>query len=224
MQFRDVLCIVDNFDRAQTLSTTPGMNGWTQKVTKTAGSPAAVCISGGGLQMSLDTTSEAQVLTVDQNDVLSIPASQLQIVRIHADVSGVGAHTTVLLGMATAENDAEGSVAEYSLFAIKGATNTGNVVVDTNDGTVANANLATGQTLGSTTKEFVMDFTNGLNDIRFYIDGQRVAASSTLISMALAASTLNLQPYFQVAKTTGAEAPVVKVRRFELSYKRVLGA
>lgn len=98
---RGVKTFIDNFDRAQAFTTTPGMNGWTIKDTSSAGTPTYLCITedGGAAKLTLVSTSEAEIVTLFQNDVLMYDVRQLKAVWWIAKVAGIDAVTTLTMGV-----------------------------------------------------------------------------------------------------------------------------
>lgn len=217
----ELICFKDNFNRGQTYSTTPGHNGWTLEITGTT--PTIANQNGGGVKLTLTSTSEAQICTLYQNDVLPIPLLGLQRMRFHALVGGIDSATTLVMGLASAQNDTADSVATNAWFRIEGGTSTSAVVVETDDGTTDTDDKATGTTLSTTSKEFIIDFARGINDIRFFIDGQQVALSTTF-AMAAASSSTYVQPFFQIQKGSGTGVATVTIGRVELEYVKALGA
>lgn len=207
----------DCFDRAQALTTTPGFNGWTVKDTSSSGTPTYLCISGGGMKLSLVATSEEEIVTMYQNDVLAFDIDEIQTVEFKAKVASIDAVTTLVMGLGSAQNDTEDSVTNLAWFRMEGSASTSNVVVETDDGTNDNDDKATGTTLSSTLKKFVIDFTNGKSDVRFYIDDARVAASTTF---DMSNATGNLQPFFQIHKASGTGTPSVTIEYFKLVYSK----
>lgn len=210
----------DCFDRAQALSTTPGMNGWTVKDTSATGSPTYLCTSGVGMKLTLDNAVEAQVVTMYHNDVLMFALNELKTVEFIAKVAGIGSNSTLVMGIASAQNDTADSVATNAWFRIQGSVSTSNVLAETDDGTTDNDDVATGTTLSSTLKKFVIDFSNGLSDVRFYIDGARVAESTTF-SMAALSSTTNVQPFVQVQKASSADLASVTINWWRMTHSKV---
>lgn len=215
----------DMFDRAQAFTTTPGVNGWTIKDTSSSGTPTYLCITedGGAAKLTLAATSEEEIVTLYQNDVLPLDLANLLRVEFTAKVAGVDAVTQLVIGLANAQNDTEDSVGVNAWFRIDGTASTSNVVAETDDGTTDNDDKATGTTLGSTYKKFVIDFTNGLGDVRFFIDGERVAASTTF-SLASVSAGQNVQPFVQLHKASGTGVPSVTIARFAAVYRYAYGA
>lgn len=225
MVVRGIREFVDLFDRAQALTTTPGHNGWTVKDTSSAGTPTYLCVTedGGAMKLTLAATSEEEIVTMYQNDVLPYDLAQLQFIEFVAKVAGIDSVTTLVFGVADAQNDTEDSVATNAWFRMQGSASTSNVVVETDDGTTDKDDKATGVTLSSTYKKFTIDFTNGLSDIRFYIDGARVAASETF-SLANVTSGQNVQPFVQLHKASGTGVPSISIALFRAQYKYAYGA
>jgi hypothetical protein len=103
------------------------------------------------------------------------------------------------------------------------ATSTTAVVIDTKDGTTAVSNTATGATLGTTYKKFGIDFTNGLSDVRAYIDGSRVAAGTTFNLSGLTAGN-NFQLMAAAYKASGTTTPLFQISRVAIQYVTSDGA
>ena len=54
----------------------------------------------------------------------------------------------------------------------------------------------------------MIDFTGGKSDVKFYIDGVRVAASTTF---TMAAATSSLQPFVQIQKAANTNVDAVTI-------------
>lgn len=216
---RGVTTFIDNFDRAQVFATTPGHNGWTIKDNSTAGAPTYLNVTedGGAAKLTLASNSEAEVVTLFQNDVLMYDLAQLQHLWWIAKVDGIDAVTTLVLGLASAQNDTADSVATNAWFRMEGSASLSNVVVESDDAVRDNNDVATGATLSSTYKKLLLDFTNGLADVRFYLDGARVAAG-TLFDMSGITAGQNVQPFVQLQKASGAGVPSVTLAQFGARY------
>lgn len=224
MIWRNVNEWVDNFDRAQTLTTTPGMNGWKLTQTAAGGSPTfAIGSLGLGMVATLASTSEVENICASHNDILSFPTIGLQRVEFIANVTAMLTGSSWFIGMGTARNDTITSVTSMVGFTMVGATSTSNVYINCHDGTTTNDNVSAATTLSTTDKLFGIDFTNGLADIRFEIDGARVAAGTTF-SMAALTSTSFLQPIIQLQKTATTNVTALAVKRVRIQYADAYGA
>lgn len=222
---RGVITNVDNFDRAQALTTTPGQNGWTAKDTSSAGTPTYLCITedGGAMKLTLAATSEEEIVTMYMNDVLPLDLANLQRIEFVAKVAGIDAVTTLVFGVGTAQNDTEDSVTVNAWFRMEGSASLTAVVAETDDGTTDYDDKATGTTLAAVYKKFVIDFTNGLSDIRFFIDGERVAASTTFTLAAITAGQ-NVQPFVQLHKASGTGVPSITIAQITTQQRYAYGA
>lgn len=214
---------VDNFTRAQTLTTTATHNGWTVATTGT--SPTHLGTNGAGMVLTCSNTSEAANICMYHKDILQFDVDQIKVADFWVKVSGIDAVSTVVFGMAGARHDTPDTVAQNCWFRIEGSTSTSNIVCETDDGTTDYDDKATGQTLASVTKIFRIDFTNGKSDIRFLMGDSlgnltRVAASTTF---TLAAYTGQLQPLIQVQKGSGTGVPAVSVRRVRIEHQIIGG-
>lgn len=195
----------DFWDRSQTLSTTPGFNGWTIKDTSAAGTPT-YAVAGRACTLTLDSTSEAQVVTLYQNNVLPWNLGELKWVEVLAKVSGIDAVTTLAVGLGTSQNDTLDSVSYNAWFRMEGSASTSALVVETDDATVDNNDVATATTLAAVYKKLTIDFTAGLDDVRFFVNGTRVA-SGTTFDMSAGATSQGLQFIAQIQKASGTGTP-----------------
>lgn len=221
MNARGVRTFIDNFDRAQSLTTTPGMNGWTIKDTSSAGTPTyltGTTADEGSMILTLDNTSEAQVVTMYQNDCLIYDVRHLKSLWWIASVAGVDAVTTITFGVGSAQNNTSDSVATNAWFKMDGATSTTLLVAETDDNTTDNDDKATAATLSSTAKKLELDFTFGLQDVRFLIDGARVATTQ-LFDMSALTAGLNVQPWVQLQKASGTGTPAATLTQFGVQYE-----
>ena len=215
----------DMFARAQVFSATPGENGWTIADTSSAGTPTYLCITedGGAAKLTLAANSEAENVCLFQNDVLPFDVANLLRVDFIAQVAGVDSATVINFGVGSARADDEDTVAVHAWFKLEGATSTSALVVETDDGTTDNNDVATGTTLASVYKKCSIDFSQGLKDIRFFVDGERVAASTKFDMSAITAGQ-NVQLMAQVSKASGTGVPSITIARVEVVYKYAYGA
>ena len=207
----------DDFRRAQTLSTTPGMNGWTIKDTSASGTPTYT-VGADGAVLTLAATNEAEVVTLYHNDVKTIPLEDIVSIEWAAKVANIDSTTTLVMGLASSQNDTADTVQEAAWFRIEGSVSTSNLVAETDDNTTNNDDKATGATLSTTTKRLKLDFRNGLDDVRFYVDGSR-RASATTFDMEAATAGLTLQPFVQLQKASGTGTPSVTIRSCTIVYR-----
>jgi hypothetical protein len=200
----------DHFTRAQAFTTTPGYHGWTAVLTGTT--PTALCITadGGAAKLTLTSTSESQLAVLYLNDVLPMDFRQIKYIEFVCSVAGVDAVSTLVWGLASAHNATLDSIATNAWFRMQGSVSTTAVVVESDDAVTDNDDKATAQTLAAVYKTFKIDFENGIRDVRFYIEGERVSAETTFDMSALTAG-LNVQPYVAVAKASGTGVPSITI-------------
>ena len=106
-------------------------------------------------------------------------------------------------GMCGNHNLDNDTAAESCWFKLDGS---GAVVVENDDATAGHTNddVATGVTVvPGTANVYRIDFTS-LTNVKFFIDGVRVAASTTFDLSTLTGATAVLQPYFSLDKTGDA--------------------
>ena len=222
---RGTKTFVDDFDRAQAFTTTPGMNGWTIKDTSSSGTPTYLCASedGGKAVLSFDSQSEAQSIVLYQNDLLNYDLAKLQKVWWVLKVVAFSAVTDMCWGVAAATNATMNTVATNAWFMMDGSDSQSAVVVETDDAVTDNDDVATGVTQAAVYKKYEIDFAQGLADVRFYADGARVAASTTF-DMSGLTSGLNVQPYLNILKASGTTVDAVHIAQFGIQYSYAYGA
>jgi hypothetical protein len=221
---RGVITKVENYDRAQAFTTTPGEGGWTIADTSSAGTPTYLCITedGGAAKLTLAATSESENVCLYFNDVLPLDIASLHRIEFVAKVAGIDSVTTLVFGLGDARNDTPDTVATNCWFRMEGSVSTSNIVVESDDGVTDNDDKATGATLSSTYKKCLIDFTNGISDIRFFIDGERVG-SATTFTLAGITSGQNVQPMIQLQKASGTGVPSITIAQITTQQKYAYG-
>lgn len=212
-----------DFDWAQAFTTTAGYKGWTIADTSSSGTPTYLTVSGGGAALTCDTQNEAQNVCLYQNNILPFNLLKIQWMEWLAKCPVTDAAATVFMGLGSARNDAPDSLTTMVGFRIEGSVSTTNLLAESDDGTTDLDDKATGTTLATVYKKLQIDFTRGLSDIRFFVDGEPVATSQTF-SMAALTSATNVQPIFQLQKTASAAAISLHIKNLAIAYNVVEGA
>ncbi len=222
---RGVACFDGLFNRAQEFSTTPGAQGWTIADTSVSGTPTYLCATadGGAAVLTLDNTSEAQIVTLYHKDVLAFDLAQIQFVEIIAKVAGIDSVTTLVMGVSNARNDTADTVGVSAWFRMQGSASTTAILTETDDGTTDNDDKATGTTLAAVYKTFKIDFSNGLTDVRFFVEGERVSAATTFTMGSITAGQ-NVQPMIMLQKASGTGVPSVTIAQCKIQYRYAHGA
>ena len=161
--------------------------------------------------LTLASTSEVENVCLHFGDALDFDIDDLIDIKFRAKVTAtLDSATTVVMGLGSARNDDPDAVAANAFFKLAGSNS---LVVESDDGTNDNDDTATGESLSSTYKDFVISFESGTSDVRFFVGGQRVAASTTF---DMSNHTTGLQPIFQIQKTADANTDALT-----LDYVRV---
>lgn len=190
---------------------------WLTDVTGAA--PPTHVRGGSEATLTLTADNQAQILGLHHNDSLAFDIDDLQRVEMRAKI-GASTFTSgsiLVFGVASARNDTADSVAEHAWFRMEGANSTTLVYCESDDGTRDVNDISTGVTLGTTYKHFVIDFTGGKSNVKFYIDGQRVCTTQTF---DLSAYTGGFQPLIQLQKAANTNADVCKVDYIKIVGKR----
>lgn len=197
------------------------VGGLCKKVTAAAGSPTVDGLDdGNGLRVLLAANSEAEVVTIYAGDVRQLKADLLQAIRFRLKASAIAANEILVFGLAGDQADAADSITYNAWFRLDGSTS---LLVETDDNATDTDDKSTGLTLpASTWKDFAIDFSNGLSDVRFFAtdaNGKlaRVRAQTTF---NLALTGIYLQPFVQLQKASGTTTPNVDIYAIEIDYKR----
>lgn len=169
--------------------------------------------------LAFSSTNEIQNVCLHFGDSLDFDIDDLINIefRVKMGQAAVNAATSLAFGMASERDDAIDSIAEAALFRVIGGDSTTDVVVETDDGTINNDDVATGKTLINAYKKFVIDFSGGKSDVKFYIDGDRVAASTTF---DMSNYDEGLQPIVQIQKTAATATDSVIVDYIKVVSRR----
>lgn len=218
---QDFVEFCEDFLGPQTLTASPANSDlWDIADTSSAGTPTyTVGGTNGEATLAFDSQPEVQNVCLFQSDVLNWDIDQLiQVefrVKVTAAVGGVlDSATSVAFGMCTARNDAIDSLASHASFRAIGSNA---IVCETDDAVTDKDDIATGVSFTSGTyKRFVIDFQDSA-DVKFIIDGARVASSTTF---DMSGFTTGMQPYLQLQKTADANVDSVTVDYIRIISKR----
>lgn len=216
---------LDDFFGGGSLPTSADSGDWVVTDTSAAGAPTYAKVDGsaaGEAQLVLAATNEVENVCLSFGDVLAFDIDLIQSAefRVKMNQATLDANAQVAFGLIGDRNDTIDSIAQAALFRVVGGDSTTAVVVETDDGTNNNDDVATGQTLVNAYKRFVIDFSNGKSDVRFYMDNGdgslvRVAAGTTFDMSNYSAS---LQPVVQIQKASGTAVDGITI-----DYVRVHG-
>jgi len=207
------------------------VNGpWAKADTSSAGTPT-LAAAGGFMVGAFDAQSEVQNLCLYHGDILSYDIDDLVSAEFWIKtVAALDAASQLAFGMESARNDAIDSIAEAALFRIIGNNS---VVVESDDGTNNNDDVATGQTLVAAVKRFHIDFKTGIqskvgvqsvggkaNVLFSMSDGRgalRPVARATQFDMSNYAG--GLQPFVQLQKTADTNVDSFSLQRVRIVYR-----
>jgi hypothetical protein len=190
---------------------------WLVDDTSAAGTPTYT-VGTSVCTLKLASNNEVENVCLHFGDSLDFDIDDIQRIEMRVELDAVlTTGTELCFGVGSARNDTTDSVAANAWFKMVGATSTTAVVVETDDGVRDNDDVATGQTLGTTFKKFVIDFTGGKRNVKFYIDEQQVAASTTFDMSGYSAG---LQPIVQIQKAANTNVNGVIIDYIEVVCKR----
>ena len=212
--FQDFVILYDDFIGRSVLS-----GPWNLVETTPLGTPVvlmnSVANSVGELQLGFDSTNEAQNICLHFGDRLSFDIDQIQLIDIRLKTSGVlDSATTITFGVGSARNNDPDLVATNAYFKLDGSNS---VVVETDDGLRDIDDVSTGVTLVDTHKRFTIDFTAGKENVKFYIEGSRVAKDRIFNMNNYSGS---LQPLIQIQKTADTNVDSIFIDYVRIQSKR----
>jgi hypothetical protein len=224
---RSTLSWRDKFIGHRIYSPTAGSNvghNWRITQTVTAGTPTYAPVSAatdspnGALAVALSSNNEIQNVCVSWSDLLQIDIARVREInmRVKLNQAALTSGTSFAIGLASARNDAIASITACALFRLVAATSTTALVIRTTDGTNTQADVATGTTLVNAYKDLKISFATGRSDVRFFVDGQPVAESTTF---NLSAYTGCFQPFIQIQKTATTAVDGFTVCDFSVDYQ-----
>jgi hypothetical protein len=198
--YQDFVQYADDFFGTQLIPTS-ATAGTVWKSTVTGAAPPTTAVAstenGGAIVHTLTSADQIQILTTDHSDVRNFELQKLISAEFRVKCSAAfNAAVSLGFGVQTARNNDLDATATHAQFRLIGNNN---VVVETDDTVNDIDDVATGTTLAAVYKRFFIDFSGGLADVKFYIDGKRVAAA-TKFDMSNAGSA-HVQPYLQLQKS-----------------------
>jgi len=204
----------DDFFGGKTYTSTVGEGNWKITDTSSSGTPTYASVSPsatGEIALTFDNANEIQNVCLDFGDKLCFDIDNIQrAVFIVKTVATLSSATTLAFGLQSARNDDTDATTNNAQFKLAGSNA---VVCESDDGTTDNDDKASGVSLVATYKEFVIDFTGGKSDVKFYINGARVCASQTF---DMSAYSSGLQPIIQIQKAANTNADSVVVDYVEI--------
>lgn len=224
----------DDFIGGGTFGTAGQGDPWVITDTSSAGTPlytrvdhgeTAGAFRPGVAKLVFDSQAEAQNVCLSFGDKLAFDINKVQGFECGCRfVAGAGGAkdttTTVAWGLTGDRNDAIDSIAIAAIFRLASTSAVLPVVIENDDATNTNDDVATGFSMVDTTWcKFKIDFQD-LNDVKYYAglatgSLARVGAATT---MKMSAYSAGLQPFFQIQKTSDTN-----VDAFEIDYVRVWG-
>ena len=190
---------------------------WLIDDTSAAGTP--VYTKGTSVAtLTLASTSEVENVCLHFGDALDFDIDLIQSIEKRVRLGVVfTTGSELVFGVGSTRNDTTNSVVAHAWFKMVGANSTTAVYAESDDGTQDNDDVETGATLGTAFKRFVIDFTGGKSNVKFYVDGERVAAATTFDMSGYAAG---LQPIIQLQKAANTNVDSVVIDYVRIESKR----
>jgi hypothetical protein len=218
-------CFHDDFHGLSVLPATASAVGspWGSVITGSTPTIKGVTAEAtGAVQLLLTSTGEEQRAVLHFGDILSFALENLRRMIFRMRCSAITTAEIVVAGLASAYNATEDTVANNAWFRLAAATD---ILVESDDGSTAGDDDDNDTGLNITAavyKEYLIDFSQGLSDVRFFVsdDNGRLARVLKTTTFSLAAATGYVQPYFSIHKASGATTPNLTLDYVHVDYVR----
>lgn len=217
---QDFAVFEDDFWGADTYSTAGQGTPWAIADTSSSGTPTYASVTPsatGEIALTLAATNEAENVCLSFGNTLCFDIDNIQSFETRLKVSGCTSGTTISWGLGSNRDDTPANMTALALFQMVGATSTTAVTIETDDNVTDTAPVTSGQTLATVYKKFLIDFTGGKSNVKFYIDGIRVGASTTF---TMAGYTGSLQPFFQIQKAANTNVDALTIDYVKIECRR----
>lgn len=189
-------------------------SAWLVDDTSAAGTPTYTKGTSEAV-LTLASNNEIENVCLHFGDALDFDIDDIIRMEFRAKtMATLDAATSIVMGLGSARNDNPDSVAANAFFKLAGSNV---VVVESDDSVRDNDDVATGVSLAAAYKKFVIDFSGGKSNVKFYIDGVRVAAGTTFDMSGYSAG---LQPIFQLQKTADTNVDALTIDYVKIISRR----
>ena len=173
----------------------------TWKVIDVGDATQAIVANKDQFLLHIHATSEAEDAVLYHGDNKTFDVGNGLIFETAVDMAvSPGTGVTAVFGMAGPHNLDKDTVANAAWFRFDASLV---CKVESDDTTNNNDDVATGHTAVAGTRDiYRIDFTT-IADVKFYINGTRVAGTTTFDMSNLSAAEQQMQPYFSLDKATG---------------------
>jgi hypothetical protein len=200
----------DDFWGGETFTTAGQGSPWAVADTSVAGAPTVALVTPsatGEIKMTLAADNEVENLCLSFGNSLCFDIDNVNSFEARVKIAAMLTGSELVFGLGSARHDTTDSVTNNAWFKMVGATSTTLVVAETDDGTTDLDDKATSATLASTYKKFTIDLSDKSN-VKFYVDGVRVASATTF---DMSAATGSLQPIFQLQKAANTNVTSITI-------------
>lgn len=167
----------------------------------------AADVANGAVDMIIDADNNAEDAVLYWSDQRGISLKQGAQIEFRLTLPTMTTGPTVVFGLAGDHNLVKDDITEHAWFRLNGSAT---LVVETDDTTNDEDDVATGKTLvAGTYNIFRIDCTD-LTDVKFFFDGVQVATATPFDMSNLSNAEAVMQPYVSLDK--GADTTVGTVR------------
>lgn len=217
----------DDFHGGGTI-TTQGLDPWVITDTSNAGTPTYTRVDhgttggpAGVAQLLLDSAqTEVQNVCLSFGNILCWDINDRIVARFRVaqGQATIDSATSISFGLTGDRHDTIDSIAQHMLFRLIGSNS---VVCESDDGTTDLDDKATGISLSTTYREFVLD-AQDLTDVKFFgEDGSgRLIRLAKSVTFDMSAYSGALQPFFQIQKTSDSNGDAFLIDYIEVTGRR----
>lgn len=173
------------------------------------------------LRALLANDSEAQAICLYHGDILGFRLASLKSFACRVKTQ-ITTNEILTVGLGSARNNTADSVATNAWFRADGGNS---VLCETDDGTTDTDDKDSGADFASGVwKEMVIDFANGLGDVRFFVGENTYGALTRVLPKQTfnmsAGSAAWVQPILQLQKASGTTTPAADIDYIEICGNR----
>lgn len=231
---RDVLIDDYRFTGARIVPATAVDGPWSKVAVTTGGTPTLLNSGGACVGTIVAGGGGAESICLYTGDNLGYDIDDLISAEFWLSVSGIESVTTLVCGMASAQNATPDSVAAHAWFRMEGSASTTALLVETDDGTTDTDDKATGMTLGSTVRKLQIKFADdvysaappasnlgGKANVKFLAENSQglLVPVATTTRFDMSAYSSRLQPMVQLQRASGSGTPAFSLRRVRITYR-----
>lgn len=231
---RDVLIDDYRFTGARIVPATAVDGPWSKVAVTTGGTPTLLNTGGACVGTIVAGGGGAESICLYTGDNLGYDIDDLISAEFWLSVSGIDSVTTLVAGMASAQNATPDSVSAHAWFRMEGSASLTALLAETDDGVTDTDDKATGLTLAATVRKLQIKFQDdvysasppasslgGKANVKFLAENPQglLIPVATTQRFDMSGYASRLQPMVQLQRASGSGTPAFTLRRVRITYR-----